>query len=176
MCETQVGPTLCNPMDYSMLGFPVLCQLLEFAQTHVHWVDDAIQISHPLLSLSPPALNLSHHQGLFQSRLFESGSLSIGASAPVLPMTIQGWFPLGLTDFISLLSKGLSRVFSSTTVQKHQFFTTQLSLYFIFIFYGREWKMELRSIEEKRTKEHIENLNERGNLKFSVAEDIGMSF
>ena len=116
-------------MDWSMTSFPVLHYLLEFAQTHVHWVSDAIQPSHSLLPLSPPALNLSHHQGLFQSRLFESGSLSIGASAPVLPMTIQGWFPLGLTDFISLLSKGLSRVFSSTTIWKHQLFGAYLSLW-----------------------------------------------
>ena len=55
------------------------------------------------------------------SQLFTSGSQSIGASASVLPMSIQGWFPLGLTGLISLLSKGLSRVFSSTTVQEHQF-------------------------------------------------------
>ena len=53
---------------------------------------------------------------------------SIAASAPVLPMNIQDWFPLGLTDFISLLCKGLSRVFSNTTVQKHQFFSAHLSL------------------------------------------------
>ena len=58
------------------------------------------------------------------SWLFASGSQSIRASASVLPMNIQGWFLLGLTHFISLLSKGLSRVFSSTTVKKHQFFTS----------------------------------------------------
>ena len=60
------------------------------------------------------------------SRLFASGGQSIGASASasVLPMNIQGWFPLGLTSWISLLSKGLSRVFSNTTIQKHQFFGT----------------------------------------------------
>ena len=59
---------------------------------------------------------------------FASGGQSIGASASVLPMNIQGWFPLGLTGWISLQSKGLSRVFSNTTVQKHQFFGIQLSL------------------------------------------------
>ena len=63
------------------------------------------------------------------SRLFTSGSQSIRASATVLPMNIQGWLPLGLTGLISLLSKRLSRVFSSTTVQKHQFFSTQPSLW-----------------------------------------------
>ena len=65
------------------------------------------------------------------SQLFASGGQSIGvsASALVLPMNIQDWFPLGLTSLISFLSKGLSRVFSNTTVQKHQFFNAQLSLW-----------------------------------------------
>ena len=63
------------------------------------------------------------------SQLFTSGGQSIRASAPVHPVNIQGWFPLGLTGLISLLSKGLSGVFSSTTVQKHQFFSTQPSLW-----------------------------------------------
>ena len=65
------------------------------------------------------------------TQLFASGSQSIGAwaSASVLPMSIQGWFPLRLIGLISLLSKGLSRVFSSTTVWKHQFFGGQLSLW-----------------------------------------------
>ena len=58
--------TLCNPMDCSTLGSPVHHQLPEFAQTHVHQVDDAIQPSHPLLSPSPPVFDLSQHQGLFQ--------------------------------------------------------------------------------------------------------------
>ena len=58
--------TLCNPMDCSMPGFPVHQQLPEFTHTHVHWVGDAIQPSHPLSSPSPPAFNLAQHQGLFQ--------------------------------------------------------------------------------------------------------------
>ena len=58
--------TLCDPMDCSMPGFPVHHQLPEFTQTHVHWVGDAIQPSHPLSSPFPPAFNLSQHQGLFQ--------------------------------------------------------------------------------------------------------------
>ena len=57
---------LCDPMDCSKPGFPVLHHLLEFAHTQVHWVNDAIQTSHPLLPLSPPALNLSQHQSLFE--------------------------------------------------------------------------------------------------------------
>ena len=63
---TQMCPTLCNPMDCSTPDFPVYHQLLEPTQTHVHWVGDAIQPSHSLLSPSPPALNLSQHQGLFK--------------------------------------------------------------------------------------------------------------
>ena len=62
----QLCPTLCDPMEYSTPGFPVLHYLLEFAQTYVHWVSDVIQPSHPLLSLSPPVFNLSQHQGLFK--------------------------------------------------------------------------------------------------------------
>ena len=63
---TQLCPTLFNPMDCSMPGFPVHHQLPELAQTHVHQVSDAIQPSHPLSSLYPPAFNLSQHQGLFK--------------------------------------------------------------------------------------------------------------
>ena len=58
--------TLCDPMDYSIPGFPMLYYLLEFAQTHVHYVSDTIQKSHPLSSPSPPAFILSQHQGLYQ--------------------------------------------------------------------------------------------------------------
>ena len=121
---TQSCPTLCNPMDCSMPGLPVHPQLPELTQTHVHWVGDAIQPSHSLLSPSPPAT------GSFPiSQYFASGGQSTGvsASAAVLPMNPQDWFPLGWTGWISLQSKGLSRVFSNTTVQKHQFFSTQLS-------------------------------------------------
>ena len=63
---TQSCPTRCNPVDCSMTGFPVLHHLLEFAQTHVHWINDAIQSFHPLSSPPPSALNLSQHQGLLQ--------------------------------------------------------------------------------------------------------------
>ena len=112
------------PKDCSMPGFPVLYYLPEFAQTRVHWVSDTIQPSQPL-SPSSPVLNLSQHQGLFQW----VGSSHQVASAPVPSMNIQGWFPLGLTSLISLLSKGLSRIFSNTTMQKHQFFSTQPSLW-----------------------------------------------
>ena len=77
----------------------------------------------------PPAFNLSQHQGLFKW-VSSSGGQSIGvwASASVLPVNIQDWFPLGWSGWISLQSKGLSRVFSNTTIQNHQFFSAQLSL------------------------------------------------
>ena len=91
------------------------------------------QWCHPTISSSvvpSPAFGLSQHQGLFQWVFFSSSGQSIGvsASASVLPMNIQDWFPLGWTSWISLQSKGLSRVFSNTTVQKYQFFGAQLSL------------------------------------------------
>ena len=124
-------PTLPDPMDCCMPAFPVRHHLLEFAQVLIHWIGDAIQTSHPLSS-SPSAFNLAHHQGFFPvSQLFTSGGQSIGASVStsVLPKSIQGWFPLGLTGLISLRSKGLSRVFSSSAVWKHKFFSTQPSLW-----------------------------------------------
>ena len=226
--------TYWDPMNCSIPGFPLLHYLLEFAHTHVHWVSNAIHLSHPLSLASPPALSLSgsasgsfpkswlfasggqsigasasasvlpiyieswsplgliglfssvaqswptlcdpmdfstrppcpspiprvysnscsfsqwchptisssvvpfsfHLQsfpasGSFQmSQLFASGGQNIGdsASTSVLPMNTQDWSPLGWTSWISLQFKGISRVFSNTTVQKHQFFSTQLSL------------------------------------------------
>ena len=99
-----------------------------FPIPHVHRVGDAIQPSHPLSSPSPPILNLSQHQGLFKmSQLFASGGQNIGVSAStsIIPMDTQDfqWTPLGWTGWIFLQSKGHSRVFSNTTVQKHQFFS-----------------------------------------------------
>ena len=126
---------LCDPVDpSSILGFPVLHYLLEFAQTHVHWVIDAIQPSHPPWPPSSPALNCSQHQDLFQwmSQLFTSGGQRIraSASASVLPMKTQHWSPLGWTGWISLQSKGLSRIFSNSkaSILWHSaFFIVQLS-------------------------------------------------
>ena len=123
---------LCDPMDCSMPGFPVLHCLSEFTQTQVHWVGEAIQPSHPLSSPSPPALNPSQHQGLFKwvSQLFswDGQSIGVSASTSVFPMNTRDWPSLGWTGWICLQSKGISRVFSNTTVQKHQFFSAQLSL------------------------------------------------
>ena len=97
--------------------------------THVHRVGDAIQPSLPLSFPSPPALNPSQHQSLPMSQLFTWGGQSTGVSAlaSFLPKKSQGWSPSEWTGWISLQSKGLSRVFSNTTVQKHQFFGSQPS-------------------------------------------------
>ena len=124
--------TLCNTMDCSTPGFPVHHQLPEIPQTHVHWVSDTIQPSHPLPSPNSSCLQSFPASGSFlMSRLFASGGQSIraSASASVLLMNIQNWFPLGLTGLIFLQSKRLSSVFSITTVQKHQFFIVQPSLW-----------------------------------------------
>ena len=159
-----------------MSVLPVLYCLLEFAQVHVLRVNDVIQPFYPLPPPSPPAFNLSKHQGLFQWTITSGGqSTGASASALILPMNIQGWFPLGLVVLILqskglkshsskvsvlcirwpkywnfsfsispfneysglisfsinrfdlLQSKGHSRVFSNTTVQKHQFFDVQPS-------------------------------------------------
>ena len=122
--------TLCVPMNCSTPGLPVHHQFPEFTQTHIHRVCDAIQPSHPLSSpSSPPAPNPSQHQSFPASQLFAWGGQSTGVSAlaSFLPRNTQGWSPLEWTGWIFLQSKGLSRVFSNTTVQKHQFFGAKLS-------------------------------------------------
>ena len=102
-----------------------------YSNSFVLWVGDAIQPSHPVSSPSP-ALKLSQHQGLFKwvSSLHQMARVLAWCvwRASVLPMHTQDWSPLGWTGWISLQSKGLSRIFSNTTVQKHQFFGAQLSL------------------------------------------------
>ena len=125
----QSCPTLWDPMNRSTPGLPVHHQLAEFTQTHVHRVSDAIQPSHPLSPASPPAPQSLLASGSFPvSQLFSWGgqSIRVSALAAVFPMNTQDW-SLEWTGWISLQSKGLSRVFSNTTVQKHQFFGAQLS-------------------------------------------------
>ena len=99
-------------------------------KTHVHQVGDAIQPSHPVIPFSSCPQTLPASGSFPISQFFTSGGQSIGvsASASVLSMNSQDWSPLGWTGWISMQSKGLSRVFSNTTVQKHQFFSAQLSL------------------------------------------------
>ena len=119
-----------RPHGLQHARLPVLHHLPELAQTDVHWVSDAIQPSYPLSSPSPPAPKSLPASGSFpMSQFFTSDGQSIGvsASASVLPKNTQDWSPLEWTGCISSQSKGHSRVFSNTTVQRHHFFSTQLS-------------------------------------------------
>ena len=125
---TQSCLTLCDPMNLSTPSLTVHHQLPEFTQTHVHRVSDAIQPSYPLSSPSPPAPNPSQHQGFSnESPLrirwpkYWSFSFSISPSNEYPGLISFRW-----TGWMSLQSKGLSRSFSNTTVQKHQFFSTQI--------------------------------------------------
>ena len=110
-------PTLCDPMNDSTPGFPVLHYLPELTQTHFHWVGDAIQPSHPLSSISLPALNLSQHQGLLQ------WVNPLHQVAKILELQLQHqsfqWILRAdfLQDWSPCKSKRFSRVFSRTTVQ-----------------------------------------------------------
>ena len=126
LCSVQFSRSI---MSNSLGGLPVHHQHLEFTQTCVHWVGDAIQPSHPVIPFSSYLQSFQASRSFPVSQFFTSGGQSTGvsASASVLPMNIQGGFPLGWTSQI-LQSKWLSRVFSNTTVQKHQFFSAQLSL------------------------------------------------
>ena len=126
---TQLCVTLCNPMNRSMPGLPVNQQLQEFTQTNIHQVSDAIQPSHPRSSPSPPALNPSQHHSLFQ------WVNSLHEVAKILEFQFQH-HSFQRNPRADLLQNGLvgspcsprdSRVFSNTTVQKHQFFSAQLS-------------------------------------------------
>ena len=126
----QSCPTFCDPMDCSMPDLAVHHQLPEFTQTHVHWVGDAIQPSHPLSSPSLPALNLSQHQSLYK---WVSSSHQV---AKVLEYQLHhspsnehsGLISFSI-DWLDLLAvQGIPKSLLQTTVQKHQFFGAQLSL------------------------------------------------
>ena len=155
-------------MDCSMWGFPVHYQLLELAQTHVHQVSDAIQPSHPsVIPFSSCLQSFPASWSFHMSQFFASGGQSIRASASVLPMNIQGWFPLGLTGLISLKLKGLSRVFSNSIVQKHQFFGPSA---FFMVIYWTEGLMFLncgvvleKTLESPLDFKEIKPVNPRGN-------------
>ena len=127
---TQSCPTLCNPMDCSTPGFAVLHQLLELGQTYVHRVGDSIQPSHPLSSsLLLPSMLPSNRVFSNESVLHISWPKYWRFNFSIDPSNeYSGLISFRITGWISLQSKGLSRVFSNTTVQKHQFFGSQLSL------------------------------------------------
>ena len=128
--SAQWCPTLCNLVDWSMPGLPVPSPtpgVYLNSWPLSWWCLPTISSSVILFSSRLQSFPAS---GSFpMSQLFSSQYQSTGASAEVLLMNIQGWSPLRLTDLISLLSKGLSRLFSSTTIWKHQFFNTQPSLW-----------------------------------------------
>ena len=126
----QSCPTLCDLMNRSTPGHPVHHQLPELTQTHVHWVNDEsnhLNLCCPLLLLPLvfPSIRVFSNESTLHIRW---PSIGVSASASVLPMNTQDWSPLEWMGWISLQSKGLSRVFFNTTVQKHQFFGAQLSL------------------------------------------------
>ena len=133
---TQSCLTLCNPMDCSMPGFSVLYYLPEFAQTHVHWVSDAIQPSHPLFPTSPLALNLSQHQGLFQ---WVSSSHRVAKVLQLQHQSFQWIFRLisYRIDWFGLLAvrgtlKSLQHLSSKASILQHStFFMVQLSHLYI---------------------------------------------
>ena len=125
-CNVVLVVQLLSHIRLFVTPWPAVCQACfqECVQTHVHWVSDAIQPSHPLLPPFSFCLQSSPASGSFpMSDLFASGGQRIGASAlaSVLPINSQCCFPSGLTGLISFWSKGLSRVFFSSTIQKHQF-------------------------------------------------------
>ena len=127
----QSCQTLCDPMDCGTPGFPVY-HLPKLAQTHLQssqWGHPAISSS--VISFTSCLQYFPASRSFPMSQFFSSGDQSIGASASasILPVNIQDWFPLGWTGWISLQSKWLSRVFSSTTIQKHQFFGAQPTLW-----------------------------------------------
>ena len=112
-------------MDFSTPGFPVPHHLPVLIQTHVHWVGDAIQ---PSYFLSPPFFSCPQSfpvRSFLMIWLFTSGGQRIGALTSASVISNEYWFPLELSSLTFLLSKGLSKVFSSTTVRKHQCFGAQ---------------------------------------------------
>ena len=126
---TKLCLTHCDPMP----GSSVLNYLLQFAQIHILWVSQWCYFTFcPPLLLSPsifPSIRVFFNESAFTS---SGQSIVASVSARVLLRNIQGWFPLGMTGLTSLQSKGLSRVFFNTTIQKHQFFDAQPSLWINF--------------------------------------------
>ena len=136
LSHVRLFETLCTP------GLPIHHQLPEFTQTHVHWVSNAIQPSHPLSSPSPPALSLSQYQGLFKwvRSSHQVAKVGVSASTSVLPMNIQDWFPLGLTGLISLLSKDSHK--TSPTPQFESINASVLSFLYSPISHIHTWLLE----------------------------------
>ena len=126
---TQSCPTLCDPMNHSMPGLPAITNsrsLLRLTSIESVMPSSHLILCRPLLLLPPipPSIRVFSNESALHVRW---PKYWISASASVLPMNTQDWSPLGWTGWMSLQSKWLSRVFSNTTVQKHQFFSAQLS-------------------------------------------------
>ena len=142
----QSCQTLCNPMDCSMPGFPAITN--SWSLLKLMSIESVMPSNHLILCrpLSSCLQSFPASESFPMSQFFTSDGHSIGASASVLSMNIQDWFPLGLTGLIFLQSRELSRVFSNTTVQKHQFFSAQLSLFTLFIYLSSShihmWQVE----------------------------------
>ena len=132
----QSCPTLCNPHELQHSRLPYPSPTPRAYSNSCPLVSDAIQPPNPLSSPSPATFNLFQHQGLFNEMgLFNEICLHIwwpkywSFRFSISSFSSQNWFPLGLTGLMSMQSKGLSRVFPNTTVQMHQFFSAQLSLW-----------------------------------------------
>ena len=141
----QSCPSLCRPrgLHHARLTCPSLFRgVCSNSRSLSRWCHPAISSS--VVPFSCPQ-SFPASGSLPKSRLFASGGQNIGASASILPMNNQDWFPLELTGWISLQSKGLSRVFSSATVWKHQFFSTQPSLWFNY--HIHRWLLENHSFD-----------------------------
>ena len=136
-------PTPCDPIDQGPPTFTITQNLLRFMSIQSVMLSNHLILRCPLL-LSPSVF--PSIRSFPMSQLFASGSQSFEASASVLPMNNQDWFPLRLTGLISLLSKGLSRIFSSNTVWKHQFFRAQPSLWSNSYFYMTTGKITCLTI------------------------------
>ena len=138
----QSCPTLCNPMNFSTPGLPVHHQLPEFTQTHVHWVADAIQPSHPLSSPSPPAFNLSQHQGLFK---WVSSSHQVAKvlefQLNISPSNEHPGLVSFRVDWLDLLAvQGILKSLLQHHSSKHQFFSIQPSFWFKSLIHA--WRLE----------------------------------
>jgi len=125
----QSCPTFCDPINHSTPGLPVHHQLLESTQKSIELVmpSNHLILCRPLLLLPPISPRIRVFFPVSQLFAWGGQSIRVSASALVLPVNTQDWSPLGWTGWIFLQSKGLSRVFSNTMVQRHQFFGTQLS-------------------------------------------------
>ena len=149
---TQLCPTLCDPMDCSTPGFPVLHHLLDPAQTHVHWVGNAIQPSCPLLPPFPPAFRLSQYQGLFQWVSF-SHQVAKVLELQIQYQSFQWIFRVNFLEVWLVWSPCYQRVFFNTTVWKQQFFGAQPSLWSNP--HIHTWLLKKPVVQEKSTNELI---------------------